>query len=448
MKEIQGLPFMNVDDLRVGVFVHLDLGWMSHPFPKSNFRIGTTDQIATLRGLGLKRVRWSPRDSDPEVVTQILPAERELPVAATAAASTSFPAGFPAAASALMGSPGSPEAGAAQAAWRAQLTAQRDSLQRCERAFAHATHTCRQVMEQAASEPVRAAEGARHLSDHFVQQMVGEQDLCIRLLTEAAGDKASAHAVNVALLSLLLGRALGWSGTDMVEMGVGALLHDIGKLDVPERLRHSESHFSPSEQRVYEEHVSHGVARARKMGLSSIATLVVAQHHELGDGTGFPIRLVNERISMAARVVALVNRYDNLCNPHMMSRGLTPHEAIAQIYAQTQHKFDAVVLAAFIKMMGVYPAGSMVQLNDGRFAMVVGVNAGRPLRPRLLVHEPKIPREEALIVDMERQPHISIRRSVKPLSLPSDAMVYLSPRQRVAYFFEPVRSVGAETEAA
>lgn len=436
MKEIQTLPFMDVDDLRVGVFVHLDLGWMSHPFPKSNFRIGSVDQIATLRGLGLKRVRWSPRDSDPEVTA--VPVERAEVVAQSAPVFS---------ASALAEQPVLPMAGDGQVGLRSQLAAQHDTLQRCEKAFAEATHTCRQLIDQVSSDPARAGESAHHLSAQLVQQMAGEQDLCIRLLTEAAGDKTTAHAVNVALLSLLLGRALGWSGADMVEMGVGALLHDIGKLDVPERLRHSESHFSPAEQRAYEEHVSHGVARARKMGLSSVATLVVAQHHELGDGTGFPTRLPNERISMAARVVALVNRYDNLCNPHMMSRGLTPHEAIAQIYAQTQHKFDAVVLASFIKMMGVYPAGSMVQLNDGRFAMVVGVNAGRPLRPRLLVHEPRVPRDEALIVDMERQQHISIRRSIKPLSLPPDAMVYLSPRQRVAYFFEPVRSLDLETEA-
>jgi putative nucleotidyltransferase with HDIG domain len=441
MKEIQGLPFMDVDDLRVGVFVHLDLGWMSHPFPKSSFRIASADQIVTLRGLGLKRVRWSPPDSDPEL----------LPAAATPALRGEVPGGGapvvpPAPASPLGQSPASAAASPAATRLREQLDAQKASLQACERQFAHATASCRQLCETVTKDPVKAAESARTLTQAFLQQMVGDQDLCIRLLTEAAGDKASAHAVNVALLSLLLGRSLGWGPVDMTEMGIGALLHDIGKIDVPERLRHSESHFSPSEQRVYEEHVSHGVARARKMGLSSIATLVIAQHHEMGDGTGFPIHLANERISMAARVVALVNRYDNLCNPHLLSRGLTPHEAIAQIYAQTQHKFDAVILAAFIKMMGVYPAGSMVQLNDGRFAMVVGVNSARPLRPRLLVHEPKVPRHEALIVDMERQPEISIRRSVKPLTLPSDAMVYLSPRQRVAYFFEPARALDAEAE--
>lgn len=440
MKEIQSLPFMDVDDLRVGVFVHLDLGWMSHPFPKSHFRIGSPEQIATLKGLGLKRVRWSPLESDVEV--------SPAPVLKGVVPPVPPPAVPPSAGSPFADLPSAVDLTDPAVRLRVKLREQREQLLVCERHFAHATAAARHMTDLAMKDPVKAAEEARGLTRKLVTDMAGDQDLCIRLLTEAAGDKISAHAINVTLMSLLLGRAMGWGPIDMMEMGIGALLHDIGKLDVPERLHHSESHFSPSESKVYEEHVSHGVARARKMGLSSIATLVIAQHHEMGDGTGFPIHLVNDRMSMAARVVALVNRYDNLCNPHLMSRGLTPHEAIAQIYAQAQHKFDSVILAAFIKMMGVYPAGSMVQLNDGRFAMVVGVNSARPLRPNLLVHEARVPRQEALIIDMEHHPQMSIRRSVKPLALPSDAMVYLSPRQRVAYFFEPVRSLDAEAEMA
>jgi putative nucleotidyltransferase with HDIG domain len=171
----------------------------------------------------------------------------------------------------------------------------------------------------------------------------------------------------------------------MAEMGIGALFHDIGKLDVTERLRYSSAHFSAAEQRSYEDHVSFGIARARKMGLSSIATLVIAQHHEMADGSGVPLHLINDRISLAARVVALINRYDNLCNPHIISQALTPHEAIAQIYAQAQHKFDSVILVAFVKMMGVYPVGSMVRLRSGYLAVVTQQNPVKLTAPEVKV---------------------------------------------------------------
>ncbi len=435
MKETQTLPFIDVDDLQVGVFVHLDLGWMSHPFPRSNFRISSPEQILTLRGLGLKRVRWSPQDSDVPAVDSSLPgdggsAENELNQASQASFSTL--------------SAGSDELNK-QTRFLAQLAAQNESLQVCERHFANATSACEKLTALTTSNPLGAAEQARQLSHQLMSQMLGEQELCIRLLTEASGDKVSAHAVNVALLSLLLGRSLGWDASELCEMGIGALLHDMGKLDAPQGVHHSESHFGPSEQRAYEAHVTHGVARARRMGLSPLARLVVAEHHELSDGTGFPTCLSGERVSRAARVVALVNRYDNLCNPPMMARAVTPHEAVAQIYALQQEKYDAVILAAFIKMMGVYPAGSIVQLNDGRFGLVVGVHCGRPLRPRLQVYDPKVPLQEALILDLIDHPELSIRRSCKPLALPSEALAYLTPRQRVAYFFEPVRSHALES---
>ena len=144
-------------------------------------------------------------------------------------------------------------------------------------------------------------------------------------------------------------------------------------------------------------------------------------------------------MSAPARIVALIDRYDNLCNPFLSARALTPHEALAQLFAQDRSRLDTSILGAFIKMMGVYPPGSTVQLTDDRYAMVVSVNSSRPLKPRVLVHESGVPRQEALVLDLETVAGIGIRRSVKPFQLPSDALDYLSPRQRVAYFFEPAR---------
>jgi hypothetical protein len=172
------------------------------------------------------------------------------------------------------------------------------------------------------------------------------------------------------------------------------------------------------------------------MGLTPGATLVIAQHHEHADGTGFPLRLNTDRMTAASRIVALVNRYDNLCNPHVAAKALTPHESLSLLFAQGKSKFDTAILGAFIRMMGVYPAGSTVQLTDDRYAMVVGVNSSRPLKPRVLVHEPKVPRDEALIVDLETTNGLGIRRSIKPMQLPVASLDYLGPRPRVAYFFE------------
>ena len=131
-------------------------------------------------------------------------------------------------------------------------------------------------LELVASKPQEARAQAEALSRSIVDKMVGEQDLCIRMLTEGAGDKASMHAMNVAIISLLMGRCFGFNDEEMQDLGIGAMLHDVGKLELPARLRHREEGFSPNEARVYEEHVELGLVQARRMGLTAGAMAVTA----------------------------------------------------------------------------------------------------------------------------------------------------------------------------
>ncbi|WP_280153028.1 HD-GYP domain-containing protein [Piscinibacter sp. XHJ-5] len=414
MKNTGSTIQIEVDALRVGMFVHLDVGWMSHPFPLSSFRIASAEQIAIIRSLGLGKLRWSP--------------EHSLLADATAQAAAVAP---PAAAPCE-----TPEA-AERRRGREALSAQRASLAVCERQFAEAARDCRRLTDLVTTQPIAARDQAQALSRALVDKMAGDGELCIRLLTEAAGDKASAHAVNVALISLLMGRTLGFGDTDMLDLGVGALLHDMGKLDLPARVRHREDHFTPAEARFYEQHVAHGVAHALKMGLSPGASLVIAQHHETADGSGFPLRLGSERMTPASSIVALVDRYDNLCNPHLPAKALTPHEALSLLFSQGRNRYDTAILGAFIRMMGVYPPGSVVQLTDDRYATVVGVNSTRPLKPRVVVCDPRHPADEGLAIDLERHPTLGIRRSLRASQLPREAQATLESRPRVAYFFEP-----------
>lgn len=406
---------IDVDALRVGMFVHLDMSWMSHPFALGSFRIASQDQIETIRGLGKRSLRWCPEKS-------VLPSDEpagESPADPGAAA------------------PVEPGEDAERQRHRVALAAQRDALRVCEQQFGEAMHVFSRTLDLVSAQPAQAREQAQALSRTLAEKMLGAQNLNIRLLSETAGDKAGNHAINVALISMLMGRGFGLSSDEMVDLGVGAMLHDIGKLDLPERIRHRDDHFTPTELDYYRRHVALGVTQGKRMGLATGALLIIAQHHEQADGEGFPMQLNIDRMTALARIVALVNRYDGLCNPPVPSRALTPHEALSLMFAQGQKQFDTTMLSAFIKMMGVYPPGSVVQLTDERYALVVSVNSTRPLKPRVLVYDADVPPEEALIVDLEQTPALGIRRSLKPLQLPRETHNYLSPRQRISYFFEP-----------
>ena len=417
-------PAIAVDRLRVGMYVHLDVGWLAHPFPLSSFRIDRPEQIDTIRGLGLRQVRWSPALS-------------ELAAAPPGSAPTApAPAGAaPPAASPAPAPPAETAQQAEQRRRREALAGERAALALCERQYAEAAREWRRSAELVGADPGGARERTEALSRALVDKMLAQPETCIRLLGIGAGDRAGAHALNVTLISLLLARLLGLDADALAELGVGALLHDIGKLDLPDRVRHADEAFSAAETRLYREHVGHGVTQGRRMGLAAGALLVIAQHHELADGSGFPQQLDGARMTPAARVVALVNRYDNLCNPLQPGRARTPHEALSLLYAQ-RGRYGSEVINGFVRMMGVYPPGSLVQLSDDRWALVTSVNAARPLKPRVLVHDRRVARDEALYLDLEREPALGIRRAVKPQQLPPEALQYLAPAPRLSYFFE------------
>lgn len=418
-------------DLRVGMFVMLDGGWLSHPFPLSNFRIATSEQLQTIRALGLQRVRWSPEKSD------LADAARDP---ATAAAGESLEARDEAEAEAVARQRSVAEAHRER---RQRLQEQMEAALRCERQHAEAAKAWREALELVAAQPRDSAAQCEQLTRALLDKMLVDQDIGIRLVA-GSGDRAASHALNVGVISLLIGRTLGLAENELMELGVGALMHDVGKLDVADRFRHAEDGFTGNELAAYRDHVAKGVAVAQRMGIAAGALRVLAQHHEHVDGSGFPLKLAGERIAMTARIVALINRYDNLCNPQSRTQPLTPHEAVSVLFAQGRHSFDSTVLNTFIRMMGVYPAGSLVQLTDDRFALVVGVNSSRPLKPRVLVHDPKVPRHEALVLDLETQPNLGIRRSLPAVKLPTASIDYLDPRPRVSYYFEPLARPAAE----
>lgn len=406
---------IDVEDLRVGMFIHLEGGWLSHPFPLSSFRLANAQQIATVHGLGVKQVRWSPGKSDgPEISAAAVAVDATLPAAAPPVAQGSL------------------------SAEEADIAAQRTQARQTERQHAEAATAWRGAQETLDTEPLRAGEQALLLARAMLQKMAVAGDIGIRLIPEA-GDRNAAHALNVTVISALIGRSLNLEAEQMEDLTLGALMHDVGKRDVPGRFHHAEPGFNPAELNAYRDHVAKGLIQGRRMALSPGALTVLAQHHEHVDGSGFPQRHGGERLTIAARILAIVNRYDNLCNPGTRTLALTPHEAVSTLFAQGRARYDPAVLNAFIRMVGVYPAGSLVQLTDDRFAMVVAVNASRPLRPRVMVHGTPQFATRPRMLNLERCADLGIRRSLAPAKLPPAVLQSLDPRPRVAYYFEPLQ---------
>lgn len=406
-----------VEDLRLGMYVHLDMHWIRHPFARNHFLIQSVQQIETIRTLGVQTVRIRPSLSvnEPNDVFADAGAEGPLvdsdapagPVAPTQLATFATPFGTPDAA---------------------------------DKQFNEAAAQLRNVMALVGGHSDKAVQALTRLSQSMLAVADTTDPTYLRLMQDELRDKHTGHALNVTVLSLMLGKFLGMETPALTALCVGALMHDLGKMDVPEKVRHSVASLNLVEVRHYQEHVARGIFLVSKLNLTSDIGAIVAEHHEHFDGTGFPEKLVGHTISYGARVVAVANRYDNLCNPAQRALALTPHEALRTMYSQEKLRFDPKVMDMFVKMMGIYPPGTYVQLTDERYALVISVRATQILKPNVLIYDPEVSLSNTSVTVLEHSPSLGVRRSLRPEQLPSVVSRYFSRRHQLSYFFERAES--------
>jgi putative nucleotidyltransferase with HDIG domain len=409
------LPILQPEQLRVGVYVHLDLSWMEHPFAFSRFKIRSEAQIETLLRLGLKQVRFDPERSDCEPLP-LAAAQQQLAKVAPPPAPIEPPA----------------EVRAAMAEKQARverLGKLRARIAEVEQTFTRAADKLRQIGRVMHSRPEEAAAQGDALVGELLDSLLAEGDTQIHSMSQSLGEDVYFHSLNVSVLALTLGKALKLRRDELHQLGMAALFHDIGHSELPGALMGKREPLNKSEQALYETHVKIGVAIAQKVGLAKAAVTAIAQHHERLDGSGYPLRLGGAEIG-------LINAYDIQCNPPEISRAVTPHEALAQLFAKHRRSLDERLLRLLIRTLGVYPPGTLVRLSDERFGMIVSVNAQQALRPQVLVYDPDIPQEAALILDLEAEPELRVAEGLRPASVPGDVRAYLNPRQRVSYFVE------------
>lgn len=411
------LPYISPDQLCVGLYVHLDLSWWEHSFAFSNFKIKDEGQLKQLRALGLKRLRYDRARSDCE----------PLPLPESPAQQPPPPP------------PPDPQEQVRQARVQ-QLSVLRKRLSEVDRAFVQASQRVRALNQSLRNQPEETVKQAGALVNEMVATMLGEDGVALHSITGKAAEDAYVHSLNVTVLSMMLGRQLGLDAEASHMLGMGALLHDIGKLELPSKVLLKPPPLTRPEQQLLEMHTLYGKRMGEKLMLDDDVLRIIYEHHEHCDGSGYPQQLREASIGRLSRIVCIANHFDNLCNPVDPRVALSPHEALARMFLpQYRVRFDDVALKAFIRCMGVYPPGSLVQLEDERYALVLGMHPTLPMKPTLIVYDPAVPKEEALIVNLEAEPKLAIASSMRPSQLPPEALEYLNPRQQLTYYVDPRR---------
>jgi putative nucleotidyltransferase with HDIG domain len=403
--------------VRPGMFVQLDLGWMEHPFPWNRFKIRNEEEVGILLNLGLKTVRYCLKRSD------IGPLDESAAAPVIAEVSTQLSA----------------DAAAAiedKRRRREYLTRYRAVMADSRKALATAAEAARTIHDGVYARPADSRRAAGELVDDLAAKLPQAAETVLYAINDkTVGAAIYNHSVNVAILALLLANKLGLSAAALQLIGLGSLFHDVGMAEIPARVRNKTDELTTAERSLIEDHCLAGERILQNLELPSEAMDIVRQHHELVDGSGYPQRIRGDAISPLARLVAIIELYEQFCNSPNPTLSLTPHEAMSQLFSRYRTRLDEAMLQAFIHMMGVYPPGSIVALTNNCFGKVLSVHPERPLQPVLLIFDPEIPREYAVPMDLASAPKLDIVRAVRPNLLSPEAFSYLTPHRRAIYYF-------------
>ncbi len=197
---------------------------------------------------------------------------------------------------------------------------------------------------------------------------------------------AYSHALSAAIWSAAFGRSLGLSRTDIVSLSTGALLFDIGKVKLPAKLVLNPKAYNSVEFTLIKKHVEYSLEIVKSMeGVKDDIIQMVATHHERHDGSGYPFGLSKNDIPLFGKIAGIVDCYDAIITERMHAPALSPHEAVKNLYGWSGKDFQPELVEQFIQVVGVYPVGTVVELSDGRVAVVVSHNKVRRLRPRIMI---------------------------------------------------------------
>lgn len=406
-----------VSKLKVGYYVDIGLPWTQHPFLFRRFLIKTEEELRVIRSLVDDRITVYPRRSKVTPADQSPPAD--LPKAAT----------------------GGEEKGPEDLWEQKQQRVEKARSYRDQRRKLHAQYreTAQQVKrftQDLSTAPANAIRDANEIVTDMVSHFEQESSVLMNLVNLPDGGYSSyAHSLNVTVLSLSLGRTLGLKGDDLRHIAMGALLHDVGLISLPPKIvRKTEPRTAP-EEKLYQSHALAGAKLAGNMDEVDPAVAdIIRHHHEMLDGSGYPEGRKGDAISKLTRIVSIANLYDNLCNPPDPKRARTPKLAMAALYRQYKGKVDATLLQHFIKSMGVYPPGTVVKLSDGSIALVITVDSEQLLHPTVIVYNPEIPRNEAVLLNLAETPELEVVDALKPSDYPQRIYDYLGIKERIGYF--------------
>lgn len=354
------LKCIAVADVRVGMYIHEFCGsWMDHPFWKSKFLLESEKDLLRVKSSSVTQL-WIDVSKGLDVEAGIVSASAEE-MAAQADET-------------LMAVVQSPRV--------IKAASMDDELQRAVKLVANAKQAVISMFSDARMGQALQFEQAGALVEDISDSVLRHPHALLSLMRLKNADEYTyMHSVAVCGLMIALARQMGLDDMQVREAGFAGLLHDIGKMAIPNEILNKPDKLTDGEFATMRDHPVAGsrmLLESKKVG--AMALDVCLHHHEKIDGTGYPHGLSGEQISLFARMGAVCDVYDAITSDRVYRKGWDPGESIRKM-AEWKGHFDPLVFQAFVKAVGIYPVGSLVRLESGRIAVVMEQQTGSLLTP-------------------------------------------------------------------
>lgn len=263
----------------------------------------------------------------------------------------------------------------------------------------------------------------RNSVDPVIESISRNPDACLWVARLKHHDKYTyQHSLGAAIWSVSLGRQLGLAKHDLRSLAMGSMLMDVGKLRIDRELLQADRSLSEEEMAAMRDHVRYGLEIVQESGVINQDVIdIVAYHHERHNGSGYPNGLRSDDIPAFARIAAIVDTYDAVTSNRSHAKARSPSDAIKLLYGARDSEFQAELVEAFIQAVGIYPAGTLIELSSGEVGVVVAEYRTRRLRPKvmLLLDANKRELRENKVIDLQEDPaeevqSLRIIRSLEP----------------------------------
>ncbi|MBX3351186.1 MAG: HD-GYP domain-containing protein [Nitrospira sp.] len=401
---------IGIDELKPGMLVEqLDRSWLDTPFFRHKMTITSTDQIAQLRACGIRTLVVNIEEK--HTITEAVKTAPDItsdPIFTASDDTLSVPSAI---------------------GLEEELPSARQTYHAAKTIVQNAMHDTR------LGRAINMDEVNRVVSDMSDSILRNPDALTSLTRLKKFDEYTFYHSVNTSILAMSLGRHLEFDRTTLHQIGVGGLLHDIGKTKIPPEILNKPGRFKPDEMEIMKQHVLRGVEiLSTTTGLGDCYLRPALEHHERVDGTGYPYRRVRSELSQVGMMAAVVDIYDAMTSDRCYHKGQAAHEALQFLYRLSlEGHLDAALVQQFIHVVGLYPVGSVVELNTGETGIVKEVHHHAPLAPVVLLVKSAAntllshPKELDLVAQLEK-PHRSIATVLDAKQVGIDPTDYLDQK--------------------